>query len=132
MRRRDGAFGGYMNYLKIDNSGMVLPMTYTIAEAYVKPSYIPFKQREIELLCTLRGSQHDPTRQRVKQWVQEYAQARGIKKYHAGELNTESRTVISSGYFSKMQTARIIVTSNPSNWEGDFRCSYIYLSLIHI
>ena len=121
VQRKDGKFRGYMPYLRIDNSGMILPMTYTIAEAYIKPSYIPYKQREVDLLCTLRGSQHDPTRLRVKLWVEEYAKARGISKYHAGELNTESRTVISRGYFGKMQTAKIIVTSNPSNWEGDFR-----------
>ena len=121
VRRRDGAFGGYMPYLKIDNSGMILPMTYTVAEAYINPKYIPYKQRELDLLCTLRGSKFDPTRSRVKQWVEEYARARGILKYHAGELNGESRTVISNGYFKRMHTAKIIVTSNPSNWEGDFR-----------
>lgn len=40
---------------------------------------------------------------------------------HTGEVNHQSRTVISKQYFEQMATAKIIVTSNPSHWEGDFR-----------
>lgn len=97
---------------------MVFPMTYTLAEAYVKPSYSAQKARGIDLLCTLRYWVQDPTRNRIKQWVEEYIRARGITKSHAGELNKENRQVISKGYFGKMQDAKIIVTSNPSDWEG--------------
>ena len=87
-----------MGYVNRERHEMILPMTYTIAEAYVKSAYQPIKRRQIDLLCTLRGSNQDPTRLRIRQWVQEYAVARAVPKFHAGELNSESRTVISKGH----------------------------------
>ena len=36
-------------------------------------------------------------------------------------MDHASRTVVSGDYFSQMQRAQVIVTSNPSHWEGDFR-----------
>ena len=74
--------------------------------------------RDLEILCTLRGSSHDPVRLRVRQWVQEYSKARGVNKFAAKEVNFASRTVVSTDYFQQMQRSQIIVTSNPSNWEG--------------
>lgn len=118
VRRQDGQFKGYMGYLdRLD----VLPMSYTIADAYVKPTFPSHNDRTTELLCTLRGSNWDPTRLRIRQWVEEYAKARGVANYVSHEINTASRTVISKDYFGQMYNSQIIVTSNPSHWEGDFR-----------
>lgn len=79
-------------------------------------------KRILHLLCTLRGSKGDPNRLRVQQWVQEYAKNHlGSDKWVAHQINSESRRTISKGYFGKMQQAQIIVTANPSGWEGDFR-----------
>jgi hypothetical protein len=61
VRRSNGEFRGYMGYL--DNRN-VMPMTYTIAEAYVRPLFSTMKDRILELVCTLRGGNHDPTRLR--------------------------------------------------------------------
>jgi hypothetical protein len=93
---------------------------------YAKASYSLFTYtRFYTINCILyylsRGSKFDPTRLRVRQWVSEYVKARGIARFHSGELNGESRTVISKLYFGKMHDAKIIVTVNPSDWEGDFR-----------
>jgi hypothetical protein len=44
-----------------------------------------------EIVCTLRGSNSDPVRLRVVQWVAEYAKARGLKNYIAGQVNAASR-----------------------------------------
>ena len=118
VRRRAGEFRSYMNYLK---TGSVLPMTYTIADAYVRPQFLPLAQRNHEILCTLRGSNRDPARLRVQTWVREYAKSRGIQKFTSGAVNHASRPTISRGYFTAMQTSKIIVTANPSGWEGDFR-----------
>ena len=38
-----------------------------------------------------------------------------------GEVNTGQRREINTGYFAALGRAKIIVTCNPSNWEGDFR-----------
>lgn len=116
--RQNGKFNGYMDYLK---NPLILPMTYIIAEAYVKTQFNLAASRDYELVCTLRGGAHDPTRLRVREWVEQYARARGLKKFVAGEVNGASRTVVSTGYLDQMHRAQIIVTSNPSGWEGDFR-----------
>lgn len=72
VRRTDGLFQGYPHLHHKD----VYPMTYAIAEAYL-PSHFNFK-REIEILCTLRGSKHMTTRLRAQTWVAEYGIARNI------------------------------------------------------
>eukprot|EP00981_Chlorochromonas_danica_P014783 scaffold8804_cov161-Ochromonas_danica.AAC.8 len=118
VRRQNGVFQGYMKYLLNMN---ILPMTYPVAEAYIKPKAIPIPQRALEIVCTLRGGGHDPTRRRVREFVEEYGKTREIVNIIAGEVNQQSRTVISKQYFEQMATAKIIVTSNPSHWEGDFR-----------
>ena len=105
-----------------DPHRFIFPMAYTLLEAYISSQFITRAARPIELLCTLRGSLHfDPTRLQVRQWVEEYAKARGVKNFIAGQVNSASRTVISANYFKQMQSSQIIVTSNPSDWEGDFR-----------
>eukprot|EP01031_Cornospumella_fuschlensis_P028096 gene28096-33928_t len=119
VRRHDGHFKGYMPYL---NNMQILPLTYPVAEAYLHPVFKPTAARSLEIVCSLRGGKADPTRQRVKEFIQEYARTRNITaKVIAGEINHASRTVISKQYFTQMYDSKIVVTSNPSNWEGDFR-----------
>jgi len=84
VRRSNGVFQGFMNYVR---SLEVLPMSYTLMEAYVRPSLLPDSQRDLQLLCSLRGSSHDPVRLRVRQWVEEYAVARGLRSYRAGQVD---------------------------------------------
>lgn len=118
VRRDDGIFGGYMGYM---TQPQLFPMTYTVADAYVRTRYQMYAQRKIDILCTLRGSNWDPVRQRIREWVEEYGKARGLPNVIAGQINSESRTVVSKKYFENMYNAQVIVTSNPSHWEGDFR-----------
>ena len=113
--RRDGKFLTHPHLDKAD----VYPLTYAIAEAYVPHSFT-FK-REIELLCTLRGHARMPTRLRVSTWVQEYSITRRLKTAAVGQIDKSQRNIISKDYFEQMYNSQIIVTVNPSNWEGDFR-----------
>ena len=53
----------------------------------MKNNFNMLSDRDMELLCTLRGSNSDPVRLRVRQWVAEYAKARGIKKYSTGQVD---------------------------------------------
>ena len=69
----------------------ILPMTYTIVEAYVRNMFNTMANRDLEIVCTLRGSNHDPVRLRVRQWVEEYAKSRALKNYVAGQVNSASR-----------------------------------------
>lgn len=50
-----------MNYLM---NPSILPMTYTIVEAYVKTGFNMMRDRNLEIVCTLRGSNSDPVRLR--------------------------------------------------------------------
>ena len=54
------------------------PLTYSIAEAYVQPHSFNVR-REIDILCTLRGSKLMTTRQRVSDWVALYGQTRNVQ-----------------------------------------------------
>ena len=95
------------------------PITYSLAEAYIRPQF-NFK-REMEIVCTLRGSKAQPARQRVQTWMEEYVKERSIERAVVGQINSASRTTVSKKYFDLMHNAQIIVTVNPSDWEGDFR-----------
>lgn len=88
VRRKAGDFHAYMNYATRRD---VLPMTYPLAKAYIRDSFPLWKNRNIEILCTLRGSKQDPARLRVSQWLKEYAASRGIKNATLNEVNYASR-----------------------------------------
>ena len=87
VRRQNGIFKSFMPYLSNPN---VFPMTYTMAEAYLRLKYNFMSARDLDVVCTLRGSHHDPVRLRVREWVDEYVKARGLKAV-AGEVNSASR-----------------------------------------
>lgn len=81
VRRHDGIFQGYPHIAQRD----VYPLTYSIAEAYVPHTFN--HHREIEILCTLRGSKHMTTRLRAQEWVAEYGVARGIKNIISSQVS---------------------------------------------
>lgn len=113
--RRDGIFLQYPHFDKKD----LFPLTYSVAEAYIPHEWN--SKREIEILCTLRGSLKMTTRLRVQEWVSEYVHNHSITNAVTSEVSGETRVSISKSYFQQMYNARIIVTVNPANWEGDFR-----------
>ena len=79
--RRDGEFVKYAHAHKHD----VYPLTYPLAEAYIQ---LKFNQvREIDIMCTLRGSKEMSTRLRAQEWVTEYVQARGITNAITGQVS---------------------------------------------
>ena len=110
------------NQKKIDKMKNVQKVKVKVDQKVFQSKSSPTK-RVLQVLCTLRGSRGDPNRLRIQQWVQEYAKTRNISKENwvAHQINHESRRTISKGYFGKMQQAQIVVTANPSGWEGDFR-----------
>jgi hypothetical protein len=60
------------------------PITYSLAEAYLRPKF-NFK-REMEIVCTLRGSKTQPARLRVQTWVEEYAKDRKVERAVVGQV----------------------------------------------
>lgn len=124
VKRQAGEFLKYMNYFEEKRD--IFPMTYTIMESYVKPDFNLVDKRDYELVCTLRGSKQDPARKRVQDWVQEYATTRKLGKYIGGQVNHASRTTIDGNYFGSLHRAQIVVTCNPSHWEGGKLSPYSY------
>ena len=113
--RKEGKFLSHPHLSQPD----VYPITYAVADAYVNHNFN--FQRSIDVLCTLRGSSKMVTRMRAQEWVSEYAKSRSIENAITEQINSATRTTLSQGYFQQMYNAKIIVTVNPANWEGDFR-----------
>jgi len=103
VRRSNGRFMGYMPYLQRND---VLPMSYTIADAYVRNSFPFYKDRVLDLVSTLRGGTHDPCRLRVREWADEYCKLRG-KVCRVGQVNHASRTVVDKNYLDNMYKVRV-------------------------
>ena len=117
--RRDGAFLSFAHLDKPD----VYPLTYAVTDAYMPKNFHFERERDLEIVCTLRGSRGMSTRLRVTDWLTEYIAARGIDATKAviGQINKGSRNSVSKAYFDQMYSSKIVVTVNPANWEGDFR-----------
>ena len=73
VRRLDGDFKRYPHFVQPD----VYPLVYAIAEAYV-PTHFNNK-RDIEIMCTLRGTKGMTTRLRAQTWIAEYGQLNQIE-----------------------------------------------------
>lgn len=80
VRRLDGRFQGYPHLAQHE----LYPLTYSIAEVYIPPHFNA--KREIEILCTLRGSKSMTTRLRVQTWVSEYGTERKVQNIITGEV----------------------------------------------
>jgi hypothetical protein len=135
VRRGDGQFQGYMNYLQRND---VLPMSYTIADQYVRPQFSFHRDRTLDIVSTLRGGSHDPCRLRVREWTKEYCEERK-KNCVVGQVNSASRRTVDMTYMNNMYNAKVIVSVNPSRWEGDFRLmeaiatgALVFVDIMHV
>jgi len=106
VRRGNGQFQGYMPYLKRND---VLPMSYTIADAYVRPEFNFHRDRQLDIVSTLRGSSRDPCRQRVREWTKSYCETRS-KKCVVGQVNSASRRTVDSTYLNNMYVVSVCLS----------------------
>lgn len=115
MRKTDGAFDGLFEE-PLGARTYALP--YAVSDAYLSHDVYP---RRLDVVCTLRvGQGAYPARARVLSWARAYAEQRNLTGYF-GEVTTSTRTALSPVYLQLMRTAKVVVTANPGNWEGDFR-----------
>ena len=116
VRKTDGAFEGLFE-APLGTRTYALP--YSISDAYLSSD--ASGGRPLDIVCTLRvGQGVYPARARVLAWARAYAAARNLSGYF-GEVTTSTRTALSPHYLRLMRAARIVVTCNPGDWEGDFR-----------
>lgn len=82
--RTDGVFIDYplINHKQLPQHPDVFPITYSIADDYISKSFNAHNHREIDILCTLRGSRNASspmsTRIRVQEWTSEYVKTRKL------------------------------------------------------
>ena len=115
---------------------MVKEKNYTIKRAIHRPSnFYPLMMaimdefiiggnitRDLVLSCTIRPHAGHPNRPRVLDFIKKI-NIQGKKQI--GELNRGTMSRFNAPdmreYFRLLRRSRIVVTCNPSQWEGDFR-----------
>jgi len=98
------------------------PMAYSVSDEYFDPqNFLSGSQRKLDIVCSNRPFDKQPTRSRIVYWVADFLDK--YPQYHgiAGEVNAAGRREINQKYFDAMRSTKILVTANPSFWEGDFR-----------
>ena len=79
-------------------------------------------KRHYDVVSTLRRNPKQAARGRILDWLEEAVQTFNISRTsEVGEVNHAQRKTISRQYLDINRRAKILVTCNPSNWEGDFR-----------
>ena len=78
--RKNGKFEYFPHLERPD----MYAITYSLAEAYLRAKYNV--KREMEIVCTLRGSKQQPARLRVQEWLQEYVKANSVVNAIVGEV----------------------------------------------
>jgi len=127
--------GEYLAYFKrswvLKNNGTLIkdpkrfaynyfPMSYSVSDNYTD-GFIQ-NHRHYHVVCTLRRNKKQPARGRILDWLEEAVETFNISHTsEVGEVNHAQRKTISRQYLDINRRAHIVVTCNPSHWEGDFR-----------
>lgn len=95
------------------------PINFAIMDEFITEENL---ERDVTLSCTIRPHRRHPNRPRILEFI------RGLKiegKTQIGELNKGHMDRFNGPdmreYFRLLRRSRIVVTCNPSRWEGDFR-----------
>ena len=106
------------------------PMSYSMAEEFLLDSStkqvadVVHVARTRPVVCTLRpaGRGNTDVRKQVLGWVREAVDDWSLRGSVVGEVDHGGRREIQNkNYLQTMREARIVVTSNPTGWEGDSR-----------
>ena len=115
--KRDGHYMGPPRRLK----HAYFPMVYSASDQYHSGIFESIDERFRDVVCSLRCFDRQPARCRILGWTKQAAKSLNLKNTQLGEVNHGGRKEINKGYFGAMREAKIVVTCNPSHWEGDFR-----------
>jgi len=106
------------------------PMSYSMAEEFLLDSStkqvadVVHVARTRPIVCTLRpaGRGNTDVRKQVLGWVRGAVDDWSLRGSVVGEVDHGGRREIQNkNYLQTMREARIVVTSNPTGWEGDSR-----------
>ncbi|KAG5183433.1 hypothetical protein JKP88DRAFT_348665 [Tribonema minus] len=107
------------------------PIQYPILQKFLREGSFPqWEQRKLDISTLLRdefyeqdqpeGTVKTGARSIAQQWMQKYVDEHNITRYHRG-TNDGDRGEADRGYFEVLWETKILVTCNPSFWEGDHR-----------
>ncbi|KAJ8610357.1 hypothetical protein CTAYLR_003899 [Chrysophaeum taylorii] len=114
--KRDGVYTGTGRRYKRH----YYPMAYSVSDSYFDSKSTTVR-RPLDVVCSNRPTDRQPTRARVVKWIADFLDKHENYEGIAGEVNAAGRKEINKAYFAAMREAKIVVTCNPSHWEGDFR-----------
>ena len=116
VRKTDGAFASNPPRFK----DRYFPMTYSVSNNYTSGVFDTMRTHDV--VCTLRLNKKQPARARGLGWVGAVVGEMGVANSSiVGEVNHAQRRTISRAYLDHNRNAKIVVTCNPSFWDGDFR-----------
>lgn len=116
--KRDGVYTGTGRRYKRN----YFPLAYSVSDSYFDPrKTADGRDRSLDVVCSNRPTSRQPTRARVVKWVNDFLDKHDAYRGIGGEVNAAGRREINGAYFAAMRSAKIVVTCNPSHWEGDFR-----------
>ena len=101
------------------------PTMYPIADIAVVP-WVKWEDRDHPVVSTLRHTSYwNVARKKILGWVRDSLTKLGIPiegpgaKVHLGEFTKTTHHEWDKGYNNLLQHSKILVTCNPTNWEGD-------------
>ena len=116
VRKTDGAFLSNPPRFR----DRYFPMVYSVSNNYTSGVFDTVRTHDV--VCTLRENKKQPARARVLSWVGKVVAEAGVANTSiVGEVNHAQRRTISRAYLDHNRNAKIVVTCNPSFWDGDFR-----------
>lgn len=95
------------------------PLTFAIMDEFIVKEDM---ERDIALSCTIRPHKRHPNRPRVLNFIKEMnIQGKTqIEELNQGTMKRFNNSDMKK-YFNLLKRSRIVVTCNPSKWEGDHR-----------
>lgn len=107
------------------------PFSYGVARRYITGFWAPEEVmafddgagRDLDVVCTLR-EYHKPAWPKARESVVRWLEEINLPHKVLGEVSDwqeGNRDRTEPRYFDAMRRAKIVVTANPGNWEGDFR-----------
>jgi len=96
----------------------IIPISYGIRSDFVEyDRTYSFKKYNYDVCCMFNIGGGSGTRGIIPEVVNRYNGPKFV-----GRMNCPNRYgKVSTAYFEILKTSKIIITANPSNWEGDFR-----------
>ncbi|KAK3250084.1 hypothetical protein CYMTET_40522 [Cymbomonas tetramitiformis] len=110
--------------LKTKPETRIFPIAYSGHSGLLDPSPEESdRARSVSISCSLRvRGRSNINRYKIRNWTQDFVDLHNVTDAYIGQAGQGRSMAGWDGNFMKLlRRSRIVVTSNPSSWEGDFR-----------